>query len=116
MSLREQILACQDIQSERVEMLEWGVTLEVRGMTALQRARFLQESIDAKGKVDMEKLYPELAIMSIFNPETGEQVFTNGDREELNQKSGAALERIAQVAMRLSGLTAEAIGEAKKDF
>ena len=111
MSLRDQILACKDIQSEVVEVPQWGVTVEVRGMTARQRALVLQESVDAKGAVNLQKLYPQLVVMSTYDPETSEPVFLSGDFDAVAEKSGAALEVIAQVAMRLSGFNTEDISK-----
>lgn len=111
MSLRDQILACKDIQSEVVEVPQWDAKVEVRGMTGRQRALVLKESVDARGNVDLQKLYPHLVIVSTYDPETGEPVFLAGDFDAVAEKSGAALEVIAQVAMRLSGFNAEDISK-----
>lgn len=106
-SLRDKILAAQDIQSEPVYIKEWGVTVDVKGLTGRQRAILLQDVVSARGKIDMQKLYPQLIVMSTFDPETGEPVFHAGDIDAIAEKSGAAQEAIAQVAMRLSGLKAD---------
>jgi len=113
--LRDKILAAEDIKSEQVYIKEWDVTLEVRGLTGRQRGLYLQDVIDAKGKMDFQKMYPMLVVMSTFDPETKEPVFLAGDMDAIAGKSGAALEQLAQVAQRLSGLNPEAIGEAKKN-
>lgn len=114
-SLREKILNAKDIKSEKVKIPEWDVTVEVRGLTGKQRARLLQDAIGEDGKPDLERIYPELVILSTYDPETGEQVFQPADRDALIEKSGAALEKIAQVAMRLSGLQPDALKEAEKN-
>ena len=111
MSLRDKILACNDIQSELVDVPQWDATVEVRGMTGRQRSLVLQESVDASGKVALQKLYPHLVIVSTYDPETGEPVFLAGDFDAVAEKSGAALEVIAQVAMRLSGFNTEDISK-----
>jgi len=67
--------------------------------------------IDPKGKMDLQKLYPRLVVLSTYDPETGQPVFKEGDQDAVNEKSGAALEIIAQVAMRLSGLNPEEAGK-----
>lgn len=116
MSIRDKILAAQDIKSEQLYVSDWDVTLEVRGMTGQQRGAFLTEVIDAKtGKMDFAKMYPQLVIMTVFDPETGDAVFKGGDLDAIAGKSGAVLEQIAQVAQRLSGLNPEATGEAEKN-
>lgn len=114
-SLRDRILGASDIRRESVRVPEWDVVVEVRGLTGSQRAKLMKNGFDARGGADFEKLYPELLIASTFDPETGEQVFSEADRESLNGKSGAALERVAQAAMRISGLSPDAVEEAEKN-
>ena len=113
-SLRERILSAQDIQSERVYVPEWDVEVEVRSMTGAQRARVLQGAT-VDGEVDLERLYPILLIETVYDPETGDRVFSPADRDALNAKNSGALERIAKVAMRLSGIDAGAEDAAKND-
>lgn len=55
-SLREKILAVQDIKSERIRVPEWDVEVEIRSMTGAERARVLKGGSDEEGNVDMEKL------------------------------------------------------------
>ena len=103
-NLREQILSKKDIDSEQVYIPQWDVTVEVRTLTGRQRAILLQDTVSLKGKIDFQKLYPQLAVMSTYDPQTGELIFMPGDMDALAEKSGAALEIIAQVAIKLSGL------------
>lgn len=116
MSLRDQIFAIQDIPSEMVEVPEWGVKLEVRGMTGAERTRIMDLAIDNKGGMNLQFVYPEIVIATAFDPETGTQVFTPNDRGTLLSKSATALDRLAGVGMRLSGFTEEASDEKGKDF
>jgi hypothetical protein len=114
-NLRDRILSATDIRREQVHVPEWDVTVEVRGLTGTQRAKLMKSGFDSRGAVDFERLYPELLIASVFDPASGEPVFTEADRDALNTKSGAALERVAQAAMRISGLSPEAQVEAEKN-
>lgn len=104
--LKSHILNFDDLQTEIMEVPEWGdVKIEIRGMTGKARANFMRRASSPQGgEVDFEKFYGELVIATVFDPESGEQVFEFADRDNINQKSGAAIERIAQVAQRLSGL------------
>lgn len=106
--LRAQILNADDVQREQVEVPEWGCTVEVRGMTGAQRANYLQACVDENGKPRFDRIYPEILIACTHFPadhvKAGEQIFEPTDREILNTKSAAATERIAKVAMRLSGI------------
>lgn len=106
MSLRDIILAADDTVSEVVEVPQWGdVKIEVRGMTGKDRASFLSSYTDPDtGRVNWDRLYPSLITSTAFDPETGERVFQPEDAEAINAKSGAALEKVAQVALRLSGM------------
>jgi len=125
--LRQKILEVEDIQIEIVPVTEWDVDIEVRGMSGLERAGFLRRSTDKEGEVAFERFYPELLIATCFEPPekneegtyedvvlgTGEKLFEPADRDTLNSKSGAALERIAQVGQRLSGLGQQDVEEAE---
>ena len=108
-SLRDQIMKAKDISGELMEIKEWGVKVEIRTMTARQRARVMENAIDPiTGKSSISIIYPEIAIACVFDPESGEPVFTIDDKDALLEKSGAVLEKIASKAMQLSGLTEEA--------
>lgn len=114
-SLRERILATQDIRSERIHVPEWGVEVEVRSMTGAQRAAVLKGGSDEDGGVDMEKLYPILLIETTYDPDSGERIFSPADRDALNAKNSGALERIAKVAMQLSGIDSGSDKAAEKN-
>ncbi len=108
-SIRDQIMKAKDISGELMEIKEWGVKVEIRTMTARQRARVMENAIDpVTGKSSISIIYPEIAIACVFDPESGEPVFTIEDKDALLEKSGAVLEKIASKAMTLSGLTEEA--------
>lgn len=112
MGLKDAIFSADDIDRELVEVPEWGVTVEVRAMSTGDRARAMQHWTDEEGKVDVGAFYPNLLVASVFDPETGETVFDPDDVEKLNAKSAAVIERLAQVAVRLSGMNPEAVDEA----
>jgi hypothetical protein len=114
-SIRDQILAKQDIPSEMVDVPEWGVKVEVRGMTGAERTRIMDKATQNAGDVNLQFVYPEIVIATAFDPESGEQVFKPGDRDALLAKSATALDRIAAVGMRLSGFTAESADDMGKD-
>jgi len=115
-SLRDQILASSDIQSALVDIPEWDVTVEVRGMTAAARASLLQRAAVNGGGVDLTAMYPSLVIGCTFDPDTGERVFSEADFAAIGDKSGAAVERIAAEAMRLSGISEDARDELGNDL
>ena len=114
--LRDTILRVQDIQTEIVEVPQWDVKIEVRGMTGKARANFLRSVTGRDNQTDMEKFYPQLIIATAHDPESGEPVFELADRDALNAKSGAALEVLAQAAMRLSGLVTADVAEVEESL
>jgi hypothetical protein len=108
MSLREKILSIQDIKTEELFIEEWDSTVQVKGLSGRQRGIYLQGVIDPKsGKMKFAAMYPLLVLMSTYDPETEKPLFEEGDIDAIAEKSGSALEKIAQVAQRLSGLSPE---------
>jgi hypothetical protein len=114
-SIRNQILALNDIPSEIVDIPEWGVKVEVRGMTGAERTRIMDMATKNAGEFNLQFVYPEIVIATSFDTETGEQIFQPSDRDALLAKSANALDRLASVGMRLSGFTAESSDSAGKD-
>lgn len=94
---------------------EWDCTIEVRSMSGKQRARLMKQVMDKDGKVDIERLYPDLVIATCYDVDTGERVFEQADRDQLSEKNSAALDKLAQTAMRLSGIQTNAVEEAAKN-
>lgn len=115
MSIRDLILAVQDIPTQIVEVPEWGVKIEVRGMTGAERTRIMDKATADAGEMNLQMIYPEIVIATSFDPLTGEQVFVPEDRDILLSKSATALDRVAMVGMRLSGFTKESADELGKD-
>ncbi len=116
MNLRDKILAANDIQTELVEVPEWGTTVEVRGMSGHDRARILQAAADSDGSISIGRLYAETVIAATYDPETGERVFRDEDMDALLSKAAAPMDRIASVGMRLARMEAGASETAKKQF
>jgi hypothetical protein len=115
-SIREQIINADDIDHEIIDIPVWGVKIEVRSMTGRARTRLIKTATDNDGQLDMETLYPDMVILCAFDPETGEQIFTQDDRDLLLSKSAGPLEQVALAAMRISGMTPDALDAAGKDL
>ena len=114
MSLRDRILAADDIGKEMITVPHWGVDLELRTMTAAERSKMLASSVDDNGNMDREELYPRILIATVFDPKSGEAVFDGNDVAALANKSASAVEFVAQKSMALSGLAGDAVDEAGK--
>jgi hypothetical protein len=115
MNLKDKILAAADIPEEIVNVPEWGVDVLVRGLDGKTRTRLIASAVDNSGQVDISRVYPDLLVLSLYDPETREQVFTLDEVDLLLAKSGSALDRIVTTALNASGLNATAVDEAGKD-
>lgn len=113
MSIRDQIFASDDILKEIVEIPEWGgIKIEVRSLTGADRARILETGVDAAGNVSLQRVYPEMVIASAYDPESGERVFDESDKDGLMSKNALAIDRLAVIATKLSGLQDDAVDKA----
>lgn len=110
MSLRDSVLNSADVPEELVTVKGWGdKPFLVRGLTAGEQADFYARvsTIDPRsGEVTVNRKHwaAEMVIACTYDPESKAKVFEAADRDTLNLKSAAALNRLATVAARLSGL------------
>ena len=87
-------------------MPEWGnIKIEVRSMTGAERAAMLSDSWDQETEsVSFDRMFPNVVVACSFHPETGEKLFSTQQIPQLNGKNSKAMQRVAEVGMRLSGL------------
>lgn len=120
----EQILAATDLPAEDVEVPEWadpasGATMVmVRGLTGEERDEWEASLWVTRGNQfvkDTANIRAKLAARCIVDPDTREPMFTQQHVYALGKLSGAALDRVWNVATRLSGIgpSAEADLEGK---
>lgn len=114
MSLRDRILSSKDIKSSVVHVEAWDTDLDIRTLTALERSRLISQCTKSDGNIDLEKMYPLLIIAGVYDPESGEKVFTAEDITLLQDKSAQAIEFVAQEVMRVSGMDNKAVDEEGK--
>jgi len=114
---RDAILAAPDLLTEEVPVPEWGGTVLVRGLTGTERDAFEEEMITGKGKnrdVNLANFRARLIVKSVVD-KGGKRLFTQADMVALGGKSAAAIQRVFQVAMRLSGMSEEDVEELTKN-
>lgn len=115
-SLRDKILAAQDIPTEVVTIPEWGVDILVRGMSAGDRITLMQNAFDQNTQqVNMSIVYPDVVVACAHDPASNEPIFTEADKAAILAKSSAAVERLANVGLRLSGIGKDEQDAAGKD-
>lgn len=108
MLTKEAILQADDLPVEVVEVPEWGGSVRVRGMNCADRDAYVSALSTAKkgDSWDLKGLKPKLVQLCTLNG-GGELMFTPGDLEALGRKASSAIDRIWDVAMRLSGMLGE---------
>lgn len=110
---REAILSKKKLRAELVEVPEWQGSVYVRELTAAERDLWEGALVELKGKtakVTFDNARASLGAATIVDAE-GKKLFTIQDVEALGQLSGAALNRVYEVAARLSGITEEDVEE-----
>lgn len=114
---RDAILQAQDLPIELVAVPEWGGEVCVRALTGAERDAFEQSIVEQKGKstkMDLHNLRAKLVSLTVVD-EDGKRLFTDSDAKLLGNKSAVALNRVFEVAQRLSGLKPEDVEELTKN-
>lgn len=103
---RSDILSAPDITVELVSVPEWGGDVYVKGMTGAERDKFESSLIDTRAKsrsLNMANVRAKLVSLCACD-EDGKRLFTDADVQALSEKSASALQRIFEVAQKLSGI------------
>lgn len=111
---RDGILAAADIETEKVPVPEWGDDVIIRGLTGEERDAYESSRRQIRNfgtpQQEMilvnENMRANLLVRCIVD-ENGERVFTDRDAGLLGMKNGKVLDRLFDVAARLSGLNDE---------
>lgn len=107
---RDAILRAEDLLREKVEVPEWGGEVWVRAMTAAERDRLEAAVLDGK----TASIRALVAAMCMVD-ERGERLFGDQDVEALARKNAQALDRVFQVARRLSRMREADVEDAEKN-
>lgn len=115
---KDEIFGMDDIPVEEVVVPEWGNRkVLVCGLTAAGKNAYQASLLEIKGtsrKVRIENATAKLLVRTIVNRQR-QPIFTETDIERLGSKSAAALERLATVANRLSGMDEQENAEILKN-
>lgn len=101
---RDSILRADDLPREEVAVPEWGGAVWVRTLTAAERDAFEASVNPGKGRKNLANFRARLAVLCVVD-EKGERLFQDEDAAALGRRSAAALDRITDAALRLSGLS-----------
>lgn len=106
---REALLGATQVPTETVAIPELGGSVVVRGMTARERTQFEKKfvtEIRGKQKRNFEAFREQLCVFCCVEPR-----LTEADVEALSKVRADVIERIANVAMKLSGITEKDVDE-----
>lgn len=107
---RDAILSVEDMPSEIVNVPEWGGEVRVMAMTGTDRDKFEASLVGKGNKPNLENFRAKLAASCIVD-EDGNRMFAEKDVAALGKKSAAALDRVANAAQRVSGMSQEDVEE-----
>lgn len=114
---RDAILKASALKTEDVPVPEWGGSVLVRELRGRERDEFEASLAVQRGRQmvpDVENMRAKLVALTVVG-EDGEPVFTRQDVAALGELSAAALDRVFEVASRLSGLNQDAVEEKAKN-
>lgn len=115
---RDDIQKINDIQFEEVAVPEWGdKVVRVRSLDGEERDDLEASMIKGKGKntsMNLANLRAKLVSKSAVD-ESGKRIFSDEDVKWLGKKNAAALQRVFDVASRLSGISSQDVDELTKN-
>ena len=114
---RDQILTAQDLAREPVAVAEWGGEVLVQALTGAERDAYEASLMQMRGnnpQWNFVNARAKLVARSCVD-ESGARIFSDDDVRALSKKSSAALQRVYDVAMRLSGLSSSDMEELTKN-
>jgi hypothetical protein len=103
MSLKDQILAANDVKAEPVAVPEWNCTVFIKTMSGHDRDHW--ESLAFPEGKPVEHGYRVTLLLVALVDEKGERVFSDADINLLSGKSSGVINRLYDVAARMNGLT-----------
>lgn len=115
---RDDILDADDQQYDVVECPEWGGKVRVRGLSGTQRDAYENSLLQSNGqdrKMNLANARAKMCVLAIVDG-NGRTIFTADDVRALGRKSALPIERIFDVARRLSGMTQEDVDKLTENF
>lgn len=115
-SLREKIKNSVDLKKEIVHIDVWDCDIEIRTITALERAEILDKISDNEGNIYHDKLRTHMILYSCYEPGTDNKVFFEDDKDWILNKSFGPIEYLTSKIMKNSGMLSKSIEDAEKNL
>jgi len=113
----EEILAIDDLKREDVKIPEWDCFVTVQELTATARDEYEGSIVQVQGdttSIDRSNLRAKLVALSCVD-ENGERLFSKKQVKALGAKSASAIDRIVDVARKLSAIGDDGLEEVGND-
>ena len=114
MLTKEQILAANDIQTETIDVPEWGGQVTVKTLTGSELDAYEVSMVGDGKKRNMNNIRAGLVARAIID-EYGKRMFSDSEIELLGQKSGIALDRVFSVVQKLNPKSEKDFKELEKN-
>lgn len=113
MSLRDEILAVDDLDVREVKVPEWNQIVWIKALSGKERDAYEQSLVQLRGDEpipNMGNLRAKLVARALAD-EDGKRVFTDQDINALGGKSAVVLDRLFDIAAKMSGLNRDDVDE-----
>jgi hypothetical protein len=110
---KEAILAAEDRKSVDVPVPEWGGTVRVATIPALEQDRWVAVG-NKNGEMANDTFRIQYVALCCVD-ENGSRLFSTEDVAALGEKSSKAIQRVFEAASTLNGLSEAAISETEKN-
>lgn len=107
------IFGADDRRYEDVPVPEWGGAVRLRSLTGSERDAYeasIEKQVGGKTVRDVRNFRARLVVLSAIDEE-GRPLFERNDVVALSNRSAAALDRLFEVACRLSGISENDVEE-----
>ncbi|MFA5376966.1 MAG: hypothetical protein WC455_14545 [Dehalococcoidia bacterium] len=104
MSLRDEILALDDLRSEKIIVPQWGGREVLIKQLSAKRFMDISKPAANGGEQEQEEFLARIVAESVCDPKTGKPIFLPEDVPALMEKSLEVLRLIGDKATELNGL------------
>lgn len=108
---RKAILEADDLPTEDVKVPEWGGSVRIRAMTALEAQKLANELASGDDTMLRMRLVQLCAV-----DEEGRPLFTQDDLEKLGAKNFNAIRRVSEACFRMNRYRRQDVVEAAENF
>lgn len=112
---KDDIFTADDAKLEVVEVPEWGGTINIIGISGLERDAFEQEIVTSKTEGARLQNFRARYLVKCIVDDDKKRMFKDTDAVSLGNKNGAVIGRLFDVARKLSGMDDAATETALKN-